>query len=75
MNRTTERVRKHRQHLRELGLKPMQIWVPDTRTTNFREECKRQCRLIAKNEKNNNEMKQLADEAIVEISSWSDWTD
>ena len=42
----TERVRKHRQELRKLGLRPLQIWVPDTRRENFAEECKRQSRLL-----------------------------
>jgi len=35
----TERVRKHREHLRAEGLKPVQIWVPDTRSDAFRRKC------------------------------------
>lgn len=39
----TERVRKHREGLRAVGLKPVQIWVPDTRLESFRKRCEREC--------------------------------
>lgn len=41
-----ERVRRHRKKLRAAGLRPVQIWVPDTRRRGFAEECRRQCRLL-----------------------------
>ena len=37
-----ERVQKHRDGLRAAGLRPVQIWVPDTRRAGFAEECRRQ---------------------------------
>jgi Protein of unknown function (DUF3018) len=37
-----ERVRRHRAVLRSQGLRPVQIWVPDTRRPGFAEECRRQ---------------------------------
>jgi hypothetical protein len=43
---TAQRVRRHRTHLREAGLRPVQIWVPDTRRAGFAEECCRQSRLL-----------------------------
>ena len=36
-----ERVHKHRTGLRAAGLRPVQIWVPDTRRSGFAEECRR----------------------------------
>lgn len=39
---TVDRVQKHRQALRAAGLRPVQIWVPDTRRAGFAEECRRQ---------------------------------
>ena len=39
---TSERVAKHRAALRAAGLRPLQIWVPDTRASGFAEECRRQ---------------------------------
>jgi hypothetical protein len=43
---TSARVQKHRAALRESGLRPVQIWVPDTRRAGFAEECRRQSRLV-----------------------------
>jgi hypothetical protein len=37
-----ERVRKHREALRARGLRPIQIWIPDTRKPGFAEEARRQ---------------------------------
>jgi hypothetical protein len=38
----TERVRRHRDSLRAAGLKPVQIWIPDTRMESFRQQCERE---------------------------------
>ena len=46
MATSAERVRQHRQGLRSAGLRPVQLWVPDTRKAEFAEECKRQSRLL-----------------------------
>jgi Protein of unknown function (DUF3018) len=45
---TAERVKKHRDALRAAGLRPVQIWVPDTRSAGFAAECRRQSRLVAR---------------------------
>ena len=42
----SERVQKHRRALRDAGLRPIQIWVPDTRRAGFAEECRRQSLLL-----------------------------
>jgi len=42
----SERVQKHRAGLRAAGLRPVQIWVPDTRRPSFADECRRQSRLL-----------------------------
>jgi hypothetical protein len=36
------RVQRHRATLRGRGLRPIQIWVPDTRAPNFAAEARRQ---------------------------------
>jgi Protein of unknown function (DUF3018) len=41
------KVRKHRERLREQGLRPIQIWVPDVRSPAFRSEAHRQSAAIA----------------------------
>ena len=39
---SAQRVKKRRATLRAQGLRPVQIWVPDTRAAGFAEECARQ---------------------------------
>ena len=41
-----QRVQKRRDALRAAGLRPVQIWVPDTRRPGFTEECRRQARNV-----------------------------
>ena len=45
---SASRVQQHRDALRAKGLRPVQIWVPDTRNAAFAQECQRQSRLLAK---------------------------
>jgi hypothetical protein len=49
MDRLTsaERVKRRRDKMRASGLRPVQIWVPDTRAASFAAECRRQCERIA----------------------------
>ena len=42
-----EKVRAHRARLRRQGLRPVQIWLPDTRSPKFAAEARRQSRAIA----------------------------
>ena len=42
-----EKVRAHRERLREQGLRPIQIWVPDTRSPAFVAEAHRQSLAVA----------------------------
>ncbi len=41
------KVREHRERLREQGLRPIQIWVPDVRSPAFRSEAHRQSAAVA----------------------------
>ncbi len=42
-----ERVRGYRARLRRQGLRPIQIWVPDTRSPDFAAEAHRQSAAVA----------------------------
>ena len=44
---TAIRVRAHRQRLRQQGLRPIQIWVPDVRSPQFAEQAHQQSLAIA----------------------------
>jgi hypothetical protein len=41
------KVQKHRLRLRQQGLRPIQIWVPDVRAPTFRLEAQRQSLAVA----------------------------
>ena len=42
-----EKVRSHRERLRQQGLRPMQIWVPDTRSAAFKRAAHKQSLAVA----------------------------
>jgi hypothetical protein len=42
-----KKVQAYRARLRAQGLRPIQIWVPDTRSATFATEASRQSRLVA----------------------------
>jgi hypothetical protein len=43
---SASRVQKHRAHLKAQGMRPVQLWVPDTRSAQFVAECRRQSALL-----------------------------
>jgi hypothetical protein len=66
---TNERVAKRRQKLRAKGLRPIQIWIPDTRASGFAEECRRQSLIVAKSDKSDLELQSFMDAAWVDLFS------
>lgn len=63
------RVRKHREKMKAMGLKSVTLWVPDVNAAGFLEDIRRQCQLINAS----------ADSAIVldgmlELADFRDWT-
>lgn len=67
---TTVRVQKRRDALRMAGLRPIQIWVPDTRRPDFSEECRRQSRLVGQADQSNAAMLQFMDDALADVDGW-----
>lgn len=65
-----QRVQKHRASLRDSGLRPIQIWVPDVRRAGFAEECRRQSLLIAEVEHEDAALSIFMDEALADIEGW-----
>lgn len=66
--KSTSRVQKHRAKLRKAGMKPVQIWVPDTTSKAFIAECERQSRLIA--QADDMEIHVLMEETLSEVDGW-----
>lgn len=62
-----ERVREYRARLRAQGLRPIQIWVPDTRSEEFKREARRQALIIA------NSPHEAEDQAFIDsLQEWND---
>jgi hypothetical protein len=72
MAHVNSRVQKHRDALRAAGLRPVQIWVPDTRRPDFGQECHRQARLVAQADQADADLQQLLDEAMAEVDGWTE---
>ncbi|OYY74594.1 MAG: hypothetical protein B7Y40_04440 [Gammaproteobacteria bacterium 28-57-27] len=67
------RVQKHRAALRQAGLRPVQIWVPDTRRPDFVQECRRQSRIVAQAEEADavaSDLQHLMDDALADVEGW-----
>ncbi len=62
-----QRVQKRRDALRAAGLRPIQIWVPDTRRPGFAEECRRQSRIAADADAADPELETFMEIALVDL--------
>ena len=62
-----ERVRKRRDALRAQGLRPVQIWVPDTRAPGFAEECARQAAIVDAANRADPELMDFLDAAAADL--------
>ena len=47
MASTRDRVRRYRERLRQQGLRPVQIWVPDVRARSFVRAARQQSKAVA----------------------------
>jgi len=66
---SAERVRRHREKMKAMGLKPVTIWVPeDYNSPEYRAEIKRECELI-----NADRDSQIVLEGMLELADFSDW--
>lgn len=64
---TRDRVQNSRAKLREAGLKPIRIWVPDPATPGFAAECLRQSHLALQDPQNLHDLNEM-----VEIADWGE---
>lgn len=66
------RVQKHRDALRQAGLRPVQLWVPDTRRPDFAQECHRQTLLAAQADSADVALQSFMDAALADVQGWAD---
>ena len=67
----TARVQKRRDVMRAAGLRPIQIWVPDTRRPSSAEECRRQSGLAAQADRADQALLDFLDDALDDVDGWS----
>lgn len=67
----TTRVQKRRDALRTAGLRPIQIWVPDTRRPGFAAECRRQSLLVSQADTADTELTKFLDDALSDLDGWT----
>ena len=65
-------VEKRRAALRAQGLRPVQIWVPDTRAPGFAEECARQAAIVDAVNRADPELMQFMDAAAADLAEHLD---
>lgn len=46
IHESTSKVARHRERMRAAGLRPVQFWVPDTRSPEFAAQVRQQCRIL-----------------------------
>lgn len=67
----TQRVQKRRDALRRAGLRPVQIWVPDTRQPGFDVECRRQSQLAAQSDLADTELLAVMEAVLADVDGWT----
>ncbi len=61
---SAQRVQAYRRRLRQQGLRPVQIWVPDTRAPQFIQEAHEQSHAVATSDH------AAEDQALIDAVSW-----
>jgi len=49
----------------------VQIWVPDTRRSDFARQCRSQSRRVAKADRADQELEHFLDAALTDVDGWS----
>lgn len=62
-------VQRHRDRMRARGFRLLQIWIPDTRSPEFAEECRRQSLLLANDPAECEIMAEI--EAMMDTDGWT----
>lgn len=66
------RVQKYRDAMRMAGLRPVQIWVPDTRRPGFAQECLRQSQIASQADQADQDMAHFMDAALTDLDGWTE---
>jgi hypothetical protein len=61
------RVEKRREAMRAMGLRPVQLWLPDVRQPGFSDECARQAQLTAEADRRDADLDAFLDEILDDL--------
>ncbi|CCG08379.1 Putative uncharacterized protein [Pararhodospirillum photometricum DSM 122] len=53
-------------------MRPIQIWVPDTRRPGFAEECRRQSALTAESDAADKDLQDFMEAALAKMEGWTE---
>ena len=63
------KVARHRERMRAAGLRPVQFWVPDTRSPEFTAQVRQQCQNL-KSDPTEAEVLRFTEEAATHVEGW-----
>lgn len=63
------KVTRHRERMRAAGMRPVQFWVPDTRSPEFAEQVRQQCQRL-KGDPIEADTLRFTEEAAAHIEGW-----
>jgi len=69
IHESTDKVARHRERMRAAGLRPVQFWVPDTRSPEFAAQVRRQCQDL-KGDPAEAEALRFTEEAASQVEGW-----
>jgi len=69
IHESTNKVARHRERMRAAGLRPVQFWVPDTRSPEFAAQVRRQCQDLA-GDPAEAEVLRFTEEAASQVEGW-----
>lgn len=70
IHESTGKVARHRQRMRAAGLRPVQFWVPDTRSPEFVTQVRQQCRSL-KGDSAEADALRFTEEAATHVEGWA----
>jgi hypothetical protein len=69
IHESTGKVARHRERMRAAGLRPVQFWVPDTRSPEFAAQVRLQCQSL-KGDPAEAEVLRFTEEAASHLEGW-----
>ncbi len=67
---STDKVARHRERMRTAGLRPVQFWVPDTRSPEFVAQVRRQCQNL-RSDPAEADVLRFTEEAATHVEGWA----